>query len=325
VYEQPIPPPPAEGERLRASVTPDPAAIDQVVAGLGLDDMVVTFQDVVGLDDVKRQIHLRIVAPFRRRDVYQAFKRKAGGGILLYGPPGCGKTFIARATAGECNARFFAIPISEVVDQYFGQSEKMIHDLFEMARREAPTILFFDEFDAIGTSRGRTESQFWRTLVNQILMEMDGMTGSTEGVLVFAATNLPWNVDSAFRRPGRFDRSLFVPPPDRAGRAELLKRGLANVPGGEAVDAAALAARTELFTGADLRALVERASERALAASLESDTVHPVTTGDCDAALAETQSTALEWLASARNHARYANDSGQYDELVAFLKKHKRW
>ncbi len=303
----------------------DPASADTILAELGLRGSPVKFDDVVGLADVKNQIHLRIVAPFKRPDVYRAFGRQAGGGLLLYGPPGCGKTYIARATAGECSAAFTAVSIHELVDKYFGESEKLVHALFEQARRNAPTILFFDEFDAVATSRGRSGAQFWRTLVNQILVEMDGLAGNASGVLVFAATNLPWNVDAAFRRPGRFDRALFVPPPDAAGREQLLKHSLAQVPGGDAIDVQQLVRRTELFTGADLAALVERAAERALAASLSGDTVHNVAPADLEAALSGSVSSALEWLVTARNYARYANEGQCYDELVGYLKSVKRW
>lgn len=312
-------------ELLCAGNDHDPTSADTILTELGLQGAPVKFDDVVGLADVKSQINLRIVAPFKRPDVYRAFGRQAGGGLLLYGPPGCGKTYIARATAGECSAAFTAVSIHEMVDKYFGESEKLVHTLFEQARRTAPTILFFDEFDAVATSRGRSGSQFWRTLVNQILVEMDGLAGQPSGVLVFAATNLPWNVDAAFRRPGRFDRALFVPPPDPAGRTEILKRALAVVPGGEVLDVQQLVRRTDLFTGADLVSLVERAAERALAASLSGSTVHNVAPEDLEAALGASTSSALEWLITARNYARYANEGQCYDDLVRYLKSVKRW
>ena len=268
----------------------------------------VTFDDVAGLDDVKRQVNLRIIAPFKNPEVYQAFGKEAGGGILLYGPPGCGKTFIARATAGELGARFCSVSIHEILDKYYGETEKMIHKVFEHARKESPTVLFFDEFDALGASRGGGESSFWRSLVNALLAEMDGMGGRNTDVLVCAATNLPWNVDLAFRRPGRFDRVLFVPPPDRASRVSILERRLERLPGGDQLDAAKLAQATSLFSGADLVALCERASEGAIDRSLQSGTVSHVQKADMDHALRETRSSIEEWLATARNYARYAND-----------------
>ena len=285
----------------------------------------IRFADVVGLDDVKRQINLRIIAPFKKQHIFQAFARHGGGGVLMYGPPGCGKTFIARATAGEVGARFLSIGIHEILDKYWGESEKALHALFDDARRRAPTVLFFDEFDALGGTRGRGESQFWKTLVDQLLQEMDGVNGRNEDVLVFAATNMPWNVDSAFRRPGRFDRLLFVPPPDAPARLEILKRCVNRLPGGDRLRLDAIAQQTELFTGADLVSLCERASESALARSLDSDTVHPVTLDDFLRELKSVTTSAGEWIATARNYARYANEGGQFNELADYLRRVKKW
>ncbi len=285
----------------------------------------VSFDDVVGLEEVKRQIHLRIIAPFTNEEIYRSFQREAGGGLLMYGPPGCGKTFVARATAGELKARFVPVSIHEVVDKYWGESEKFVHALFDEARRHGPTVLFFDEFDALGSSRGRGESQFWKTLVNQLLQEMDGIKGRSRDLLLFAATNMPWSVDAAFRRPGRFDRVLFVPPPDAAARRALLARHCERLPGAEGLDLQAVAARTKLFTGADLKHLCERSSETALERSLESGEVHPVTMSHFSEALNDLQSSAIEWFATARNYARYSNDGGQYDHLVRYLKSVKQW
>jgi SpoVK/Ycf46/Vps4 family AAA+-type ATPase len=144
-------------------------------------------------------------------------------------------------------------------------------------------------------------------------------------VLVFAATNVPWNVDGAFRRPGRFDRVLFVPPPDEPARKAILESRLQKLPGGTGIDVAPLVKRTSLYTGADLVALCERAAEQALSRSLDTGKVHDVGNEDFQRELGQMQSTALEWLATARNYARYANEGGQYDELREFLRLHKKW
>ena len=141
-------PPPGEPQAMEVSPTgTDP---DDWVSQFDWGDLRVTLADVAGLEEVKRQIRLRIIAPFQQPEVYEAFGREGGGGILMYGPPGCGKTYVARATAGELGARFVSVSIHEVIDKYFGESEKMVHALFEDARKNSPTVLFFDEFDAMG-------------------------------------------------------------------------------------------------------------------------------------------------------------------------------
>ncbi len=302
-----------------------PQSDEEWAAQFEWGDLRVTLDDVAGLDDVKRQIHLRIIAPFTQPEIYQAFRREGGGGIMLYGPPGCGKTYIARATAGELKARFVSVSIHDVIDKYWGESEKLVHALFEDARRNSPTVLFFDEFDALGGARGRGESQFWRTLVDSLLQEMDGVQGQNRDVLIFAATNAPWNVDAAFRRPGRFNRVILVTPPDEPARRAILQSRIERLPGGERVDLARLARETPLFTGADLVELCERATENALERSLDTGQVHEIGNADFVEALKHSDSTALEWLSTARNYARYSNEGGQYDSLVAYLNTVRMW
>src|SRR5262245_31004991 len=169
------------------------------------------FVDVVGMEELKKTIRLRIIEPFRRPSLFQRFAKKSGGGILLYGPPGCGKTLIARAIAGECEASFVHVGISDVLNMWIGESERNLAALFEKARAESPSVLFFDELDALAFSRSKSTSDHTRHLVDEFLQQLDGLSGDNSGVLVLAATNMPWDVDSAMKRPGRFDRQLFVP------------------------------------------------------------------------------------------------------------------
>jgi transitional endoplasmic reticulum ATPase len=292
----------------------------------------VTFADVGGLDDLKQQIHRRIVLPFQKPSLFQRFKKRVGGGILLYGAPGCGKTLLARATAGECKAAFYNVAIADILDMYIGESERKLHAIFERARQSAPAVLFFDELEALGGKRQFTREATSAKLVSQFLSEMDGFAQNNSGVLILGATNVPWAIDPAFRRPGRFDRVLFVPPPDRPAREAILGLLLRDRPlaapadddPAAALDLAALSRRTSGFSGADLQELVETAADEAIAASLDRGEETPISAAHLRSALGQVKPTTLEWLTTARNYARYANEAGQYDEVLAFLDKHGR-
>jgi len=282
----------------------------------------VVFADVGGLDEIKAQIEKRIILPFQKPALFARFKKKPGGGILLYGPPGCGKTLLARATAGQCKATFLNVAIEDVLDMWIGESERKLHSLFEKARAATPSVMFFDEIEALAGKRQYTREATSSKLVSQFLSEMDGFVKNNAGVLILAASNVPWAIDPAFRRPGRFDRVLFVPPPDRAARAAILQILLAGRPTAGDIDAAALAARTSGFSGADLENLVDTAADRAIAASLERNAEVPIDHGHLTAALGEIKPTTVEWLTTARNYARYSNEGGQYDEVLEFLRRH---
>jgi AAA+ superfamily predicted ATPase len=284
----------------------------------------VTFADVGGLDEIKQQIEKRIILPFQKPALFAKFKKKAGGGILMYGPPGCGKTLLARATAGQCKATFLNVAIDDVLDMYIGESERKLHALFEKARASTPAVLFFDEIEALAGKRQYSREQHSAKLVSQFLAEMDGFVKNNAGVLILAASNVPWAIDPAFRRPGRFDRVLFVPPPDRAARASILKLQLAGRPISDDIDAESLAQRTSGFSGADLENLVDTAADRAIAASLDRGDEVPIAHAHLTSALAEIKPTTLEWLTTARNYARYANEGGQYDDVLEFLARHTR-
>ena len=278
----------------------------------------VKFADVGGMSAVKEEIRMKIIYPLQNAELFRQYGKKTGGGVLLYGPPGCGKTLLSRATAGEIKATFLSIGIHQVLDMWLGNSEKNLHKIFELARQNTPTILFFDEVDALASDRGSMKHSAGRNVINQFLAEMDGAIGTNEGILVLGATNAPWQVDPAFRRPGRFDRVLFVPPPDEDARASIIEIMAQGKPVHK-LDARALARRTKDFSGADLKAVFDVASEEKLAIAMRENRVVPITTDDLVRAAKSMQPSTKAWFESAKNYALYANQSGFYNDVLAFL------
>jgi SpoVK/Ycf46/Vps4 family AAA+-type ATPase len=279
----------------------------------------VSFEDVGGMEKLKEEIQLKIILPLQHPELYEAYGKKPGGGILMYGPPGCGKTHLARATAGEISASFIAVGINDVLDMWIGASERNLHEIFENARSHSPCVLFFDEVDALGASRSDMRQSAARQLINQFLAELDGIKASNEGVLILAATNAPWHLDSAFRRPGRFDRILFVPPPDKDARSSILKIHLQGKPMMD-IDYEHLAKKTENFSGADLKGLIEVAIEAKLREAIRAGAPKPLTTKDLLTAAASLKPTTKEWFSTAKNYALYSNQGGAYDEIINYLK-----
>ncbi len=277
------------------------------------------FSDVGGMADLKEEIRLKIIYPLQHKEMYEAYGKKIGGGILMYGPPGCGKTHLARATAGEIRAGFVAVGISDVLDMWIGSSERTLHETFERSRRSTPCVLFFDEVDALGARRSDMRQSAGRHLINQFLAELDGVQSSNDGLLILAATNAPWHLDPAFRRPGRFHRVLFVPPPDAAARQEILRIHLHGRPAKD-IDFDHVAKKTDQFSGADLMSLVDRAVEAKLQEAMRTGTPQPLTTGDLVKAAKSHRPTTSEWFSTARNHALYANQGGIYDDILKYLK-----
>jgi len=280
--------------------------------------------DVGGMQQVKERLELSFLGPMRNQELAKAFGKSLSGGLLLYGPPGCGKTFIARAVAGELGASFFSVGISDVLDMYTGQSERNLARIFAEARRHAPCVLFFDELDALGQKRSHlSHSSSMRNTVNQMLSEMDSATTDNDGVFVLGATNHPWDIDSALRRPGRFDRMVLVLPPDAPARAAVLRYHLQQRPVSE-VNLDRIVKATEHFSGADLAHVCTTAAERALALSMRDGRLHALTTKDLEAAVKEIRPSTGPWFATARNVVAFANTDGEYDDLSAYLRKNKK-
>jgi SpoVK/Ycf46/Vps4 family AAA+-type ATPase len=282
----------------------------------------VRLADVAGMQQVKERLESAFLMPMRNPELRRLYGKSLRGGLLLYGPPGCGKTFIARAVAGELGARFYPVSLVDVLDMYIGESERKLRAIFDTARRNAPCVLFLDEVDAIGHKRTDLRGSGLRSVVQALLSELDGIEDSNEGVFILAATNHPWDVDSALRRPGRFDRMLLVLPPDEDARRAVFRLHLRNRPV-ENVDLKALAKRTEGYSGADLAHVCETAAERAMADSVRSGHVRGIGQDDLQAAITEVRPSTGPWLEIARNVAQFANDSGTYDDLLAYLKKRR--
>lgn len=310
-----VPPPPdvVDG-RVRVSSEDVPLEPDD----LDLERPNITFDDVGGMDKVKDEIQMKIIHPLTHPDIYKAYGKKIGGGILMYGPPGCGKTHLARATAGQVKAKFLAVGINDVLDMWLGNSEKNLNAIFKQARRNTPCVLFFDEVDALGASRTDMRHSGGRHIINQFLSELDGVKHSNEGVLILAATNAPWHLDTAFRRPGRFDRIIFVPPPDTSARAEILRILLKGKPVKD-IDYPYIAKKTNAFSGADLQAVVDVAVEAKLREAMKQGIPTPLTTKDLQQALKTVKSSTKEWFTTARNYALYANQGGLYDDILEHL------
>jgi len=285
----------------------------------------ITFNDIGGLEEVKKQVRRKIINPFQnKKALFDRFKRKAGGGVLMYGPPGCGKTMLARALATECNARFYDVRAADVLDQYIGNAEKRIAQIFADARASRPVVLFFDEVEALAQRRQFDGAAKVNTTVSALLTEMDGFSENNDGMLFLGATNVPWSLDSAFRRPGRFDRAIFVPPPDKVARKFILKTLLEDRPTDPNLNIDKIIEKSTGFSGADLSALVDTAIDIAIEDSDSVDTLSPLSDEQFAEAFREIKSSVGEWLGQARSFAEYANESGMYDDLAAFLKKYAK-
>jgi AAA+ superfamily predicted ATPase len=322
------------GDGLPAGMQPlaagDGPAFDEAAMDAFLEDVLgeaaekrTTLADVAGLDAVKKRLQASFLGPMQNPELRRMYGKSLRGGLLLYGPPGCGKTYLARAVAGELGARFIAVGLHDVLDMWLGKSEQNLHGLFESARRYTPSVLFLDEVDALGMKRSNLSHSAGRNVVVQLLSEMDGARTENEGVFVLGATNQPWDIDPALRRPGRFDRMLLVLPPDRPAREAILALNLKDRPVDPNVKLGSLAERTEGFSGADLRLLCEGAAEMALEDSLASGTARAINMRDLERELKQIQPSTRPWFETARNYALFANDGGAYDDLLAYMRKHK--
>lgn len=289
----------------------------------GVEAVTLTLADVGGMDEAKKRIEAAFLAPLRNPELRRTFAKSLRGGLLLYGPPGCGKTFLARAMAGELGAGFLSVGIADILDPFQGVSERNLHDAFAEARRSAPCVLFFDEIDALGQRRSQARGTGMRNVVNQLLTELDGVGSVNDGVFVLGATNQPWDVDPALRRPGRFDRTVLVTPPDRDARMSVFGHHLRERPVVD-VDLRALANASDGLSGADIAYACEVATEFALLDSIRAGVVRSVRMSDLQEALRTVPVSTSSWFESARNVVMFGDDDGTYRELRSYLKKAKK-
>ncbi|UJR15010.1 hypothetical protein I4U23_001987 [Adineta vaga] len=234
-----------------------------------------TWNDVGGLENVKRELQELVQYPVEHPEKFLKFGMTPSRGVLFYGPPGCGKTLLAKAIANECQANFISIKGPELLTMWFGESEANVRDVFDKARQAAPCVLFFDELDSIAKSRGGSGGDGGGAadrVINQILTEMDGM-GAKKNVFIIGATNRPDIIDSAILRPGRLDQLIYIPLPDEKSRMAILRAALRKSPIAKDVDMNLLARVTNGFSGADLTEICQRACKLAIRESIEKDII----------------------------------------------------
>jgi SpoVK/Ycf46/Vps4 family AAA+-type ATPase len=260
------------------------------------------FADVAGLEKVKEMIKEYIVYPLQDPELARKYGKLGGGGVLLYGPPGCGKTFIMKSAAGECKANFMNVKLSDVLDMYVGNTEKNIRNVFETARKNSPCIIFIDEIDGLGGRRDQMKesAQYMKMAVNQLLYEMDGVEGRAENVLVVAATNAPWDVDPALRRSGRFTKLVYIGEPDQKSRMQILQLHSKGRPVGKGIGWGRLARSTDGYAGADMKSICDDAAAIPWLAALKTGKHREIKMADYLKSVRKKKSSLPPWYESAK-------------------------
>lgn len=307
-------------EQKRSSVKVGDASNGRSRSIIPVDRPSTDFSNVGGLGRVKEEIRKAIIYPFEHPKLYSLYGKRIGEGILLYGPPGCGKTFISRATAGEANASFINLRLTDILSKWVGQSEKNIAEAFRVAADNSPAILFFDEIDSIGSKRGETSQDHTNRLVNALLMELDGFEGPKEKVLILAATNEPWNVDSALKRPGRFSKLLFIPPPDYKARLKILKLLSEKKPISPMANLKLIAKKTAGYSCADLEQLVEEAADIPLKEAISGKASRAIRESDFITVVKRRPSSIHPWFKHAKQQLMVRGCQDEFKELWRIVK-----
>ena len=287
----------------------------------------IKFADIAGLETVKENIKEAIIYPFKYPAEYQYFGVKPGGGILLYGPPGCGKTMLAAAAAAECDAIFINLKVSDIKDKYVGESEKNIKEVFTVARSHDKAILFFDEIDSLGGERAGSSEGHERSLVSELLAQMDGLEAkdSVRKYLVLAATNRPWDVDIALRRSGRFDTTVFVSHPDFAARKKILQLNLKDKPLSTSLDLEELARMTEGYASSEITAMCQRAAKIPLRERIkEKKPRRQLNTADFEQALKGQKTILAPWYTKAIKELLGSEQLDIFHELIEAAREYSK-
>jgi transitional endoplasmic reticulum ATPase len=278
------------------------------------------FKDIGGLEELKEEITYKIIKPFLHPELYDYYGKKIGGGILMYGPPGCGKSMIAEATANEAGATFFNVKCSDLKSKYVGETEKNIAELFRSARENSPSIIFFDEFESVGNDRTGAAA-YDKNTVAQLLTEMDGVGNKNQKILLLAATNEPWSIDPALLREGRFGTSLFIGLPDELAQKSILQLHLENKPLGQDVNIRSLLPLTKNLSGADITGLCEAAADVPLREFFRTKQKRSIIMTDFAHASTKINSVMQQWFTKALKQVTQKNLITQFPELVKAGKK----
>lgn len=276
----------------------------------------ISLDSVCGLEEMKETIMLKIVAPFKNPEVCEFYGRKGKSGILMYGPPGCGKSLIAEAIANEMGASFFNVKASDLKSKWVGETEKKMAELFAKARSKQPAIIFLDEFESLGRERSNVNNSFEKDFISQMLIEIDGMGNKESKIVLIAATNQPWEIDSALLRSGRLGTRLFISPPNKAARREILEKELENKPIESNFDIDVLVEKTFGFSGSDMVELCTLASENAMKDYFTNGQMRNINLEDFLVALKKIKPVTSTWLKNAIRQIRLKEMDEEYPELL---------
>jgi transitional endoplasmic reticulum ATPase len=302
-----------------------PIALSTSIAAEGsipVEESTIDFSDVGGLEYVKKEIREAIIYPLTKPDLAKEFGKKGGGAILLYGPPGCGKSYIAKATIGECGVPFFNVNISEIVSKGVEAEAESLHEVFEEASKESPSIIFFDEIDAIGGRRTGATGYAEKMEIDQFLMEMDGVETTSKDVLIIAATNVPWNIDPALRRSVRFTKHIFIPPPDLEAREGIFRIHTRGKPIAEDIDYRKLAELTEGYASSDIKAICDLAAEIPWGEALKGGEERKIETRDFIEAIKKQKSSLIPWFKMAHKELRKSGEESLFDDFGKYILKY---